>query len=277
MQSLRAIPGPQTPFDPETRISRRPDRSRIWPKLQTEQCVRIYSGRRTMAMEQVVPIAAKLALKGHAGFWISNNPIKTAVPDGSGRIDMGQPLSGTIRAWSSTTRCCAAADMSAIPNLAAMIARSRRGKVPVRYAEVLGILAEQRRTSPRRSIHTIHILPVLGGPFRSRPRRPAPIVDLIPRQLGEGLCRQRQRGDYRLSGRLAELGRRMREGALPVAANQASVVQTLLAMAPARHGSHVNVIEAYDQLEAGAGRPPRRANWWFFKRRRPVAQKFEWV
>jgi len=73
----------------------------------------------------VVPIAAKLVLKFLPGFCISNNPINTAVPMDGGR-STGQPLSGTIRAWSSATSAvCAAICLST--DLAAMIRAVKGG------------------------------------------------------------------------------------------------------------------------------------------------------
>ena len=100
---------------------------------------------------------------------------------------------------------------------------------------------------------TIHILPYWED-FPVAAGQAAAHVDAIRRKVAAAFP-----GKEMLIGEVGwPSAGRMREGALPSPANQARVIQDVLALAE-RENFHVNVIEAYrPALEAGAGRHGRR-------------------
>ena len=114
--------------------------------------------------------------------------------------------------------------------------------VPVTYADVWEFWLRNRDVVAAVDFVTIHILPYWED-FPIPARNAAAHVESIRRQVAAGLSPAR-------TVIIGEVGwpsaGRMREGALPSPANQARVIQQVLAMAK-RENYRVNVIEAFDE------------------------------
>jgi exo-beta-1,3-glucanase (GH17 family) len=258
--------GLQSPFDPETRIPAAQIEQDLTQLAKLSECVRIYSA--DQGLEQVVPIAAKLGLKVMQGFWISNNPVRTAVQM-EAAIDLANRYPDTIRALVVGNEVLLRGDMSAT-DLAAMIrAVKARVKVPVTYADVWEFWLRSGDVAAAVDFVTIHILPYWED-FPIATNDAAAHVDLIRRQLVAAFP-----GKEVIIGEVGwPSAGRMREGALPSPANQARVVQDVLALAK-RDKVHVNVIEAFDQPWKRALEGTVGGHWGFFNDA-DRAQKFEW-
>ena len=116
-----------------------------------------------------------------------------------------------------------------------------RVKVPVTYADVWEFWLRNREVAAAADFITIHILPYWED-FPVAAGEAAAHVAAIRAQVARAFP-----GKDILIGEMGWPSQgRMREGALPSPANQARVIQDVLALA-AREHFHVNVIEAYDQ------------------------------
>ena len=140
--------------------------------------------------------------------------------------------------------------------------------MPVTYADVWEFWLRNRDVAAAVDFITIHILPYWED-FPIPADRAAAHVDAIRRQLVDAFA-----GKEVIIGEVGwPSAGRMREGALPSPANQARVIQDVLALAK-RDNSRINVIEAFDQswkrgLEGTVG-----GHWGLIDdNRRP---KFEW-
>jgi exo-beta-1,3-glucanase (GH17 family) len=230
--------GSQTPFDPATQI----------PATQIEQdlrllapltdCVRIYSA--DQGLEHVAPIAARLGLKVLQGFWISNNREKTRA-----QLEIAVALANrypeTIRAIVVGNEVLLRGDMSATDLAATIREVKARVKVPVTYADVWEFWLRNREIASAVDFVTIHILPYWED-FPISARNAAAHVDSIRRRVTAAFP-----GKDVIIGEVGwPSAGRMRESALPSPANQALVIQDVLALGK-RENFRVNVIEAFDQ------------------------------
>ena len=258
--------GLQTPFDPATRIPAAQIEEDLTQLAKLSECVRVYSA--DQGLEQVVPIAQKLGLKVLQGFWISNNAAKTAIQM-EAAIDLANRYPDTVRALVVGNEVLLRGDMSAT-DLAAMIrAVKARVKVPVTYADVWEFWLRSRDVAAAVDFITIHILPYWED-FPIPTAQAGAHVDLIRRQLADAFA-----GKEVIIGEVGwPSAGRMREGALPSPANQARVIQDVLALAK-RDKVHVNVIEAFDQPWKRALEGTVGGHWGFF-RDADRSQKFEW-
>jgi exo-beta-1,3-glucanase (GH17 family) len=230
--------GSQNPFDPAYRV----------PKWQIEQdlaqlakltdCVRTYSV--DQGLDEVVPIAAKLGMKVIQGFWLSSSQPKNRVQIDTA-IALANRYPGTIRALVVGNEVLLRGEMAA--SQLADIVRSvkMQVKVPVTYADVWEYWLHNREVAAAVDFITIHILPYWEDVPISADYAAAH-VDAIRDQIVQAFP-----GKEVLIGEVGwPSAGRMREGALPSRANQARVIQDVLALAK-RENFHVNVIEAYDQ------------------------------
>jgi glucan 1,3-beta-glucosidase len=160
-------------------------------------------------------------------------------------------------------------DLSA-PDLAALIrAAKARVNVPVTYADVWEFWLRSRDVAAAVDFLTIHILPYWED-FPIAAGEAGAHVASIHRQMAQAFA-----GKEVIIGEVGwPSAGRMREGALPSPADQARVVQDVLALAK-RDKIHVNVIEAYDQPWKRALEGTVGGHWGFFNDA-DRAQKFEW-
>ncbi len=258
--------GTQTPFDPETRIPAAQIEDDLTRLARITDCVRIYST--DQGLEQVAGIAQKLGLKVLQGIWLSNNPEKSRIQIEAG-IDLANRYPDTIRAVVVGNEVLLRGDMSATDLADTIRAVKARVKVPVTYADVWEFWLRNRDVAAAADFITIHILPYWED-FPVSARRAAAHVDLIRRQLVTAFA-----GKEVIIGEMGWPSEgRMREGALPSPADQARVIQDVLALAK-RDNFHVNVIEAFDAPWKRALEGTVGGHWGLFDDGARRA-KFEW-
>ena len=132
-------------------------------------------------------------------------------------------------------------DMSATDLANTIRAVKARVRVPVTYADVWEFWLRHRDVANAVDFITIHILPYWED-FPIRASATVPHVESIRRQVVAAFP-----GKEVLIGEVGwPSAGRMREGALPSPANQARVVQDVLALSK-REKFNVNIIEAFDQ------------------------------
>lgn len=230
--------GAQTPFDPATQIPAAQIEEDLTQLARITDCVRIYSV--DQGLEHVAPIAAKLGLKVLQGFWISNDPIKTKVQFDTA-VALANRYPDTIRAVVVGNEVLLRGDLSATDLANTIRAVKAQVKVPVTYADVWEFWLRNRDVAAAVDFITIHILPYWED-FPISADRAGDHVALIRRQMAEAFA-----GKEVIIGEVGwPSAGRMREGALPSPANQARVIQDVLALAK-RDQVRVNVIEAFDQ------------------------------
>lgn len=230
--------GSQTPFDPNTRIPAAQIEEDLAQLARLTDCVRIYSA--DQGLEQVVPIAAKLGLKVLQGLWISTNAERTKAQF-EATVELANRYPDTVRAVVVGNEVLLRGDLSA-PDLAASIRTMKaRVKVPVTYADVWEFWLRSPEVAAAVDFVTIHILPYWED-FPIPAGQAGAHVDAIRRQVAVAFP-----GKEIIIGEVGwPSAGRMREGALPSPANQARVIQDVLALAK-RDKVKVNVIEAFDQ------------------------------
>ena len=229
--------GQQTPFDRSWIDPRQieDDLARLAPLTD---CVRTYSTE--LGLDRVAEIAERRGLKVIQGVWLgreragNRTEIETAVA-----IVRRHP--GTVRAVVAGNEALLRGELSA-DDLAALIAEVRaRVVVPVTYAEVWEFWLRNRPVADAVDFVTVHILPYWEDIPISAAAAAAHVAD-IHRMVAAAFP-----GKEILLGEVGwPSAGRMREGALPSPANQARVLEGVLAIAK-RDGFRASLIEAFDQ------------------------------
>jgi exo-beta-1,3-glucanase (GH17 family) len=230
--------GGQTPLDPATRIPAAQIEDDLARLAQVTDCIRTYSV--DFGLDQIAGIAAKHGLKVMQGLWLSSNPQKSRYQVETA-IALANKYPGTIRSVVVGNEVLLRGDMTAT-DLANTIRQVKaRVHVPVTYADVWEFWLRNRDVANAVDFITIHILPYWED-FPIAARDAMAHVETIRRQVVAAF-----------PGREILLGEvgwpsagRMREAALPSPANQARVVQDVLALSK-RQNFNVNIIEAFDQ------------------------------
>lgn len=236
--SYAPFQGRQTPLDPTTMIPASQIEADLTQLAKITGCVRTYST--DYGIDQVPAIAARHGLKVLQGLWLSNDPIKnqTQVADA---VRLANSFPNTIIAVVVGNEVLLRGDMSATDLVATIRSVKAQVKVPVTYADVWEFWLRNRDVAAAVDFITIHILPYWED-FPIPARQAAAHVDAIRRKMAREFAPKEVI--------IGEVGwpsqGRMREGALPSPANQARVIQEVLALA-ARDKFRVNVIEAYDE------------------------------
>ena len=230
--------GAQTPFDPSTFIPAAQIEEDLRLLARLTDCVRIYSD--DQGLEQVAGIAARLGLKVMQGFWLSSEVAKNRE-----RLETAVVLANrypeTIRSVVVGNEVLLRGDLSAAALIDIIREVKSRVHVPVTYADVWEFWLKNRDVAAAVDFVTIHILPYWED-FPISADHAAAHVDSIRRQLADAFA-----GKEVIVGEFGwPSAGRMREGALPSSANQARVVQDVLALAK-RDKAKFNVIEAFDQ------------------------------
>ncbi len=230
--------GGQTPLDLSTHISAEQIDHDLGQLAQMTNCVRVYST--DFGLDQIAPIAARHGLKVIQGLWLSGHAdynrtqIETAVA-------LAKRYSDTIQAVVVGNETLLRGEMSGEKLAGIMREVKSRVSMPVTYADVWEFWLRNPQVAAAADFITIHILPYWED-FPIPARLAAAHVDAIRRQVSAAFP------DKEVL--IGEVGwpsaGRMREGALPSPANQARVIQDVLALA-ARENFRVNLIEAYDQ------------------------------
>jgi len=235
--SYAPFQGSQTPLDPTTMIPAAQIEADIARLAKITGCVRTYST--DYGIDQVPAIAARHGLKVLQGLWLSPNAAKNKVQVADA-IRLANSYPGTIIAVVVGNEVLLRGEMSATDLAATIRAVKAQVKVPVTYADVWEFWLRNRDVAAAADFITIHILPYWED-FPIPARDAAAHVDAIRRKVARAFAPKEVI--------IGEVGwpsqGRMREGALPSPANQARVIQDVLAVA-ARDKFRVNVIEAFD-------------------------------
>ena len=229
--------GSQSPHQQGIQIAAAQIEEDIAQLAKISNCVRVYATDQGIA--NVVPIAARHGMKVLQGIWVSNNAVKTQVQV-EAALALAERYPDTVMAIVVGNEALLRGDISA-PNLAALIRGVKaRAKVPVTYADVWEFWLRAPEVAAAVDFVMIHILPYWED-FPIAAEKAAAHVNDIHKKMAELYAPKHV---Y-----IGEMGwpsqGRMREGALPSPANQARVIQEVLAYA-AREDYRVNVIEAYD-------------------------------
>ncbi len=230
--------GRQTPLDPTTHVSAAEIDKDLTQLARLTDCVRTYST--DYGLDQIAGIAAKHGLKVIQGLWLSRNPATNAV-EIDRAVALAKRYPGTIRAVVVGNEVLLRGEMAAGDLANTIRAVKARVPVPVTYADVWEFWLRNPVLATAADFVTIHILPYWED-FPIAADQAAAHVAAIRRRVVNAFP-----GKDVLIGEVGwPSAGRMREGALPSPANQARVIQDVLALA-AREKFHVNVIEAYDQ------------------------------
>jgi exo-beta-1,3-glucanase (GH17 family) len=230
--------GGQTPLDPTTRITAAQIEADLTRLARLTDCVRTYST--DYGLDQIAGIAARHGLKVLQGLWLSSHPDKNREQIETA-VDLANRYPGTIRAVVVGNEVLLRGEMSATDLAATIRAVKARVGVPVTYADVWEFWLRNRDVATAVDFITIHILPYWED-FPIPAREAAAHVASIRAQVAQAFV-----GKEVIIGEVGwPSAGRMREGALPSLANQARVIQDVLALA-AREKFHVNVIEAFDE------------------------------
>jgi glucan 1,3-beta-glucosidase len=229
--------GRQTPLDPGTVIPAAQIRQDLVQLAPLTDCVRVYST--DYGLDQVAGIASSLGLKVLQGLWLSRDPAKNKEQIDSA-VALANRYPDTIRALVVGNEVLLRGEMAA-DTLAGIIRGVKaRVKVPVTYADVWEFWLRNRELASAVDFITVHILPYWED-FPIPADQAAAHVDAIRKKVVAAFP-----GKDVLIGEVGwPSAGRMREGALPSPANQARVIQDVLALAKAEN-FHTNLIEAYD-------------------------------
>ena len=229
--------GSQTPLDPTTMITAAQIEDDLSRLAKITDCVRSYSV--DYGLDQIAGIAARHGLKVMQGLWLSSYPDKNRYQIETA-VSLANRYPDTIRAVVVGNEVLLRGEMSATDLAATIRAVKARVRVPVTYADVWEFWLRNRDIAAAADFVTIHILPYWED-FPIPARQAAAHVKGIREQVVAAFP-----GKDVIIGEVGwPSAGRMREGALPSPANQARVIQDVLALA-AREKFHVNVIEAFD-------------------------------
>lgn len=230
--------GQQTPLDLSTRISAAQIEDDLTRLARITDCVRTYSV--DYGLDQIAGIAARHGLKVMQGLWLSGYADRNRFQIDTA-IALANRYPDTIRAVVVGNEVLLRGEMSAEDLAATLRAVKARVKVPVTYADVWEFWLRNRDVAAAADFITIHILPYWED-FPIAAENAAAHVGAIRRRVVDAFP-----GKEVMIGEVGwPSAGRMREGALPSPANQARVIQDVLALAK-RENFRANVIEAFDE------------------------------
>ena len=230
--------GPQTPLDSNTVIPAAQIDEDLSRLAKITDCVRTYSTE--FGQGEIAGIAARYGLKVMQGLWLSGHPDKNREQIES-VVALANKYPRTIRSVVVGNEVLLRGEMSSADLAATIRAVKARVPVPVTYADVWEYWLRNADVAAAVDFITIHILPYWED-FPIPARHAAAHVDSIRRQLVAAFA-----GKEVIIGEVGwPSAGRMREGAQPSPANQARVIQDVLALAK-RDNFRVNVIEAFDE------------------------------
>ncbi len=231
----------QSPLDPKDRTTR-VEPSQIEEDLaklsRLTGCVRTYSIEK--GLDQVPAIAQRLGMKVIQGLWLSRDRERNRV-EIDATVTLAQRYPDAIIAVVVGNEVLLRGELSAADIGAVLREVKAKVAMPVTYADVWEFWLRNRDLLQAVDFITIHILPYWED-FPIAAERAGEHVDQIRAEVAAALP-----GKEILIGEVGwPSAGRMREGALPSPANQALVLEDVMARARAGH-YRVNVIEAFDQ------------------------------
>jgi exo-beta-1,3-glucanase (GH17 family) len=230
--------GRQTPFDLSLHVDPRQIEDDLTKLASVTDCIRTYST--DFGLDHVVEVAARLGLKVMQGIWIGEDKIRNR-REMATVAALAKRFPGVIRSAVVGNECLLRGEISPV-DLAGLIRDVKaQTSLPVTYADVWEFWLRYRELSDVVDFVTIHVLPYWEDMPVPADKAAAHLEDVI------------QTVARALPGKEIFVGEfgwpsagRMREGALPSPANQAHVIQDVLALAK-RNRFHINLIEAFDQ------------------------------
>ena len=230
--------GSQTPLDAGIQIPPAQIEDDLSRLAQITDCVRTYSTE--FGQDRIAEVAARHGLKVLQGLWLSSHADKNRVQIETA-VALANRYPDTVRAVVVGNEVLLRGELSS-EQLGAIIREVKsRVKVPVTYADVWEFWLRNRELAAAVDFITIHILPYWED-FPIPAREAAAHVDSIRRRMVAAFP-----GKEVVIGEVGwPSAGRMREGALPSPANQARVIQDVLALGKRDH-YRVNVIEAFDE------------------------------
>jgi exo-beta-1,3-glucanase (GH17 family) len=230
--------GDQDPFGPDVPIEPRQIEEDLVRLKPLTDCIRTYSVDH--GLDQIPEIAARHGMKVMLGLWLSS------LPDASRHqtetaIALARRFPDVIQSIVVGNEVLLRGEMSAPDLVNTIRAVKAQVTMPVTYADVWEFWLRYREIATAVDFITIHILPYWED-FPIPVAAAAAHVGAIRNQVAAAFPnREILIGEFGWPS-----AGRMREGALPSRANQARVVQEVLAQAK-REDYRVNVIEAFDQ------------------------------
>jgi exo-beta-1,3-glucanase (GH17 family) len=258
--------GDQNPLSDQTRVSAAQIDEDLARLKSLTDCVRTYSIEH--GLDQIPEIARKHGMKVIHGVWLSSNAEKNKVQIATS-IALAKRFPDVIQSIVVGNEVLLRGEISAT-DLAQIIRQVKsQVSVPVTYADVWEFWLRYREIYDVVDFVTIHILPYWED-FPIPAKDAVAHVDSIRRRMVAAFPNK----DILIGETGWPSAGRMREGALPSLANQALVLQGVLALAK-RDNFKVNVIEAFDQpwkrrLEGTAG------GYWGLFDATTREQKFPW-
>ena len=230
--------GDQDPFGPDVPIDPRQIEEDLVRLKPLTDCIRTYSVDH--GLDQVPEIAGRHGMKVMLGLWLSSLPDLSRHQTETA-IALARRFPDVIQSIVVGNEVLLRGEMSAPDLVNTIRAVKAQVTMPVTYADVWEFWLRYREIATAVDFITIHILPYWEdfpipvdaaaahvGSIRSQVAAAFPNREILIGEFG-----------WPSAGR-------MREGALPSRANQARVVQQVLAQAK-RDNYRVNLIEAFDQ------------------------------
>jgi glucan 1,3-beta-glucosidase len=228
----------QSPLGPGVQITPQQIDEDMAQLARISDCVRTYSVE--LGQDQVAAIAKRHGLEVIQGIWIGVNPDKNRAEIESG-IKIANEYPDVVRAVVVGNEVLLRGDLAPNDLVAAIREVKARVKVPVTYADVWENWLRNADVAAAVDFITIHTLPYWED-FPIPAGEAAAHVDSIRRRVVAAFP-----GKQVIIGEVGWPSEgRMREGALPSPANEARVVQGVLALGK-RENFRVNVIEAFDE------------------------------
>ncbi len=231
----------QTPFVESTNVEPWQIEEDLARLSRLTDCVRTYSTRDFgSGLDALPPIAERVGIKVMLGVWLSRSRLRNR-QEIDAAVTLAKRYPSVITAIVVGNEVLLRGELSAT-DLAAAIAEVKAAvPVPVTYADVWEFWLHNRDLAQAVDFITIHILPYWED-FPIAADRAGAHVDEIRSAVAKSFP-----GKDILIGEVGwPSAGRMREGALPSPANQARVLEEV--MARARAGNYrVNLIEAFDQ------------------------------
>jgi exo-beta-1,3-glucanase (GH17 family) len=230
--------GNDSPLDAATKVSAGDIDEDLAKLARLTDCVRTYSNEN--GLDQVPAIAKRLGLKVIQGLWLGSDRKMNRV-----RIDatvaLAKQYRDTITAIVVGNEVLLRGELAA-PDIAEVLREVKASTgIPVTYADVWEYWLRNRELAEAVDFITIHILPYWED-FPIPAEQAGAHVDSIRGRVAASFP-----GKEILIGEVGwPSAGRMREGALPSPANQARVLEEVMARARANH-YRVNLIEAFDQ------------------------------
>jgi exo-beta-1,3-glucanase (GH17 family) len=230
--------GNDSPLDEATRVSARDIEEDLTKLARLTDCVRTYSTEN--GLDQVPEIARRLGLKVIQGLWLGSDRKKNRVRTDA-TVALAKQYRDTITAIVVGNEVLLRGELAA-PDIAEVLREVKAATgTPVTYADVWEYWLRNRELAEAVDFITIHILPYWED-FPISAEQAGAHVDSIRNRVAASFP-----GKDILIGEVGwPSAGRMREGALPSPANQARVLEEVMARARANH-YRVNLIEAFDQ------------------------------